>query len=325
MTYIYRPLSAIFFANVNLKAPMIDFFKIAQTMNRPTFPICLFLFVLLIPTLSFAQDDLTSRKRLTNVRGLGLANALVASATGTAAIWHNPATIAAAMMYAVDTTYRFQNNDSTHGFQVNLLDMKSNQYVGAQIGYIYEHSSVDGQSQHYNHIRLGLGIPLATDIVSIGVSGSYEHIKRDGEKFLSMGTMDVGVLIRPVKSLSLGITASNLFVGDYEAYMPRMISAGIAFNSLELGLNLMFETAFNLSAETIKDTGSFAVGVEYVLQKMFPIRVGYRYEMAGEMHVISAGLAFRDSGGRFGLDLAYQHLFEPSNNDLFQASFSAYF
>ena len=301
------------------------FLFLIVVMKRFVFSGILFFLAFLFPLSGFADEELTARQRLTNIRGAGLANALVASATGTAAVWHNPAAIADAIMYAIDAAYRFQNNDSTHGFQVNLLDMKSNPYVGAQIGYIYEYSKVNGTAQHYNHIRLGLGVPLATDMVSLGVSGSYENIRRDGKQVLSMGTMDVGLVVRPVKSLSLAIVASNLFVGRYADMMPRMISAGIAFNSLDLGLNLMFETAFNLSAEDIKKTGSFGVGFEYVLKNMFPIRLGYRYEMTDQQHVLAAGLAFRDSGGRLGIDVSYQHHFEPSNNDLFQAGFSAYF
>ena len=309
------------------------------------------LLALLLPAISFGDDgshalnendSLTSRRRLTTVRGTGLANAVVANATGTSAVWHNPAAIADSMMYAIDAIYRYQHNDNTHGFQVNILDMKSNNYVGVQIGYMYEHSNLNGASQHYNHVRLGLGIPLATDIVSIGVTGAYEHIKCTGGNSsssgaapdaiennrtgLSMGTMDVGLMIRPTKYLSIGFATTNLFVGDYKDLMPRMIATGIAFNSLELGLNVMFEASFNLSAAKIKNTGAFSVGLEYVLQNMFPLRLGYRYEMLGEIHVLSAGLAFRDSGGRFGLDLAYQHIFEPvNNNDIFQAGFSAYF
>ncbi len=285
---------------------------------------------MVLPTLCQAQDlndELTARERLTTSRGLALGNNMVASASGTSAVWHNPAAISSAMMYAMDATYRYGNRDTTHGFQLNLLDMKSNEYIGAEIGYIYEHSEVAGSTQHYNHARLGLAVPLANNILSLGVTGAYEHIKLGGKKHLSQFTMDVGLMVRPVDWLAIGFSAQNLIVGDYKNIMPRMISTGVAFGSLQLGLNLMFEASFNISAEKdhIADTGSYGVGVEYVIKNMFPIRAGYRYEVESEQHVVSAGLAFRDSSGKVGLDVGYQHTFENHENDIFQAGLSLYF
>lgn len=283
------------------------------------------LVLLPLTALASPNDDLTARERLSTARGVGLANALVANASGTSAVWHNPAAITSAVMYSLETAYRFNNATNSHGVQANILDMKSNPYVGAEIGYNYEYSKIEGKSQHFHHVRLGLAVPLADNIVSLGVTGAYSNIKYNGDNTLSQFTMDVGLMIRPTNWLSLAFTTQNIIVGDYELVMPRIYAAGIAFNSLELGLGFMFEASFNGSADDIAKTGSYGVGFEYLLLGSFPIRLGYRYEMPDDQHVFAAGVGYRDKAGMVGVDISYQHHFEPSENDILNAGLSLYF
>ncbi len=270
-------------------------------------------------------DLLTSRELLSTTRGYGLANAMTAASSGTTAIWHNPAGITAAQMYSFDASYFYQHDVSGHGFETNVVDMKSNQYVGAGLGFLYEYATPNkDDTQHTIHLRFGAGVPLANNLISLGVSGLYSHIKYNGKQKLSQFSMDAGLVIRPLEWLSLGLSAQNLIVGDYKNYMPRMISAGIAVGSIDLGLNAMFDVSFNLSADKIPKSGSYGIGVEYVLKEFVPLRVGYRYE-GDEHHVLSAGIGYRHDGGIFGLDLAYQHHFEDYSNELLSASLEFYF
>ena len=278
-----------------------------------------------LEALASPNDDLTARERLSTARGVGLANAIVANAGGTSAVWHNPAAISSAVMYSLEAAYRFNNATNSHGVQANLLDMKSNAYVGAEIGYDYEYSKIEGKSQHFNHVRLALAVPLADNIVSIGITGAYSNIKYGGDTTLSQFTMDVGLMIRPTSWLSFAFTTQNIFVGDYKLVMPRIYAAGIAFNSLELGLGFMFEASFNGSADNIAKTGSYGFGVEYLLLGTFPIRLGYRYEMPDDQHVFAAGVGYRDKAGLLGVDISYQHHFDPSQNDILNAGLSLYF
>ena len=287
-----------------------------------------FLMILSIPSLAMAKtegDYLTAREYLTSTRGYGVANAMVASASGTAAIWHNPAGISSAKMYSVDAAYNYDNDVNGHGFEVNLVDMKSNEYVGAAVGFLYEHMApTDGVTEHRMHLRFGVAVPLANDVISLGVGGVYSHILHNGDKLLGQFTLDAGVIVRPLSWLSVGFSAQNLIVGDYKAYMPRMIAVGISAGSVELGLNGMFEASFNISADDIAKSGSYGVGVEYVLKKLVPIRVGYRYEGEGH-HVLAAGLGYRHNDGMFGLDLAYQHHFNDYSNEILSGSLGFYF
>ncbi|MCL2325085.1 MAG: hypothetical protein FWC40_01075 [Proteobacteria bacterium] len=268
---------------------------------------------------------LTAHGKLTTTRAIGLSNAMTASASGTSAVWHNPAAISSALMYALDAEYRYTHQDGGHAVIANLLDMKSNRRLGAQIGYLYEYSKPHDKPQHLNHLRLGLAMPLADNLISLGLTGTYSHIKYGGEKVLAQFSMDVGLVVRPTQWLSLAFAAQNLIVGDFADTMPRMISAGIALSKLDWGLNLMFEAAFNVSAKDIADTGSYGFGLEYVVMQAFPMRAGYRYDGPHGQHVLSGGLGYRDKQGIVGLDIAYQHHFAEQTQDILSVSLSLYF
>lgn len=268
------------------------------------------------------NDELTAREVLTNARGLGLANAMTASAAGTAAIYHNPAAIASAVMYTFDAGYTYDNAANGHTAQVNVVDMKSNEYVGAGLGIVYQYASPQ-ETRHLVQTHLAVAVPLADNLLSLGVSAVYNYMKYDDKKFMSQFTMDAGLILRPLSWLSLGVSMQNLIVGDFEAYMPRMISAGISAGSLELGLSVMFETSFNLSAGDIAASGSYGVGIEYTLKQFIPIRVGYRYE-SDDHHVIAAGLGYRNKEAFFGIDIGYQHHFKY-DNDIVSAALDFYF
>lgn len=275
------------------------------------------------------HELLTSRDMNSTTRSMGVANNMAATASGTSAVYHNPAGIASAVMYAMDLSYTYDNDASGHGVQLNLVDMKSNSYVGAGLGVHYQYASPGDLSRHYVQARLGVAVPLAGNILSLGLGAVYNYMEYHGKELVSQFTLDTGLIVRPLDWISLGLSVQNLIVGDYEAWMPRMISAGIAVGSLEWGLSVMFETSFDLSADKIDETGAYGVGVEYSLKKLIPIRLGYRYEMSDgsddhDEHVLAAGLGYRHSAGTFGLDLAYQHYFNDAN-DLFTASVNLYF
>lgn len=294
---------------------------------RKTLRMVLILAMILLPEICLANpadsEKLTSRQILTTTRGFGLANAMSASGSGTSAVWHNPAAITSALMYSADASYFYDHNIGGHGFETNVVDMKSNQYVGAGMGFLYQYAN-PGQTQHTAHLRLGIGVPLADNLISLGITGMYTYVKSDDKKLISQFSMDAGLIIRPLAWLSLAFSAQNLITGDHANRMPRLITAGVSAGSLELGLNVMFDASFNLSADDIGKSGSYAVGLEYVLKKLVPIRIGYRYE-TDTHHILAAGLGYRHQEGIFGLDLSYQHHFQNVENDIFSASINFYF
>ena len=286
---------------------------------------------LILPAVSYAEDSdhksllrgdmLTARDTLTTARGIGLANAMVSSAAGTTAVWHNPAAITSAMMASADVGYLYDHSIGGHGVEANVVDMRSNPHIGAAIGFMYEYGD---QHQHLINTRLGLGVPLADNVLSLGISAVYSYIKRDDKKIVSQFSLDTGIIVRPIEWLAIGFSAQNLITDKHAAYMPRMITAGISAGSIDYGFNVMFDASFDISASKIAKTGAYAVGAEYVLRRLVPIRLGYRYE--GEAHhVISCGVGYRDESGMVGIDLAYQHHFDDFTSEIVTGSIGFYF
>ena len=281
--------------------------------------------------IGFAQDSplikrgdvMTARNILSTTRGYGVANAMCASASGTSAVWHNPAGIAEAIMYSVDASYLYDHETSGHGVEVNVVDSKTNEYVSAGLGFLYEYGKPD-ESQHLINARFGLAVPLADRLISLGVTALYSYLRYNDEKVVSQFSMDAGIIVRPLEWLTIGFAAQNLIVGSNADYMPRIISFGIAAGSIEYGFNVMFDASFNPNAENIGKSADYSVGAEYLLKKLVPIRAGYRYE-ADNHHVLAVGLGYRDSGGLFGIDLAYQHHFNAPTSELFSAAIEFYF
>jgi hypothetical protein len=282
------------------------------------------LWILCILALSIAFVLPAQAQELTTSRAIALNSAMSAAASGTSAIWHNPAGIGAALMYAAEAAYQYDNSKGGHGFGANVMDMKSNGYLGSAIGFAYEYSKADGKTRHASQTRFGLALRLQDGLVSVGLSGLYTNVKWGGKREISHFSMDTGLIIRPIPWFSLGFSAQNLITGDHADTHPRKISTGLAFTGLEIGLNIMGEVAFNVSAKSPKKTAEYAIGAEYFLVRAFPLRLAYRYESANSASVVSAGTGYRDKSGYFGFDISYLHHFKPKNH-IVSTSLSVYF
>ena len=266
-------------------------------------------------------DLLTARELLSTPRGYALGNAMAASASGTSAVWHNPAGITSAVTYQIDSAYTFRNATKGHGFESNVSDFSTNSNVGAAMGVFYQYSSPE--KQHIVNARLGIAVPLADNILSIGVSGVYSYVKAHGKRQLSQFSIDAGIIVRPVPWLAFGFSAQNL-VSDESHGMPRMITAGVFAGSLQYGIGAMFDASFNVDADDIAASASYGAGLEYMLRDAVPLRIGYRYESsAGDHHVLTAGIGYRQQ--KYGIDIAYQHHFADCSDDLLSASIGVYF
>ena len=52
----------------------------------------------------------------------------------------------------------------------------------------------NAHSRHYVSTRLALAVPLAGNILSLGVSAVYNYMKYNGDKVVSQFTMDTGLV-----------------------------------------------------------------------------------------------------------------------------------
>lgn len=277
-------------------------------------------------TLVAAPDTADAQEVAATSRASGMAEALTAGASGTSSVWHNPAGIASALMYAAEAAYAWDGPTNVNALQLGLVDTKSNRYVGAALAFTYENGSPKGEpSREAIHVRGGLAVPLLDGMIKLGSSLRYSAIDLDDKEVLEALIVDAGIIVTPIEWLSLGVTGFNLVNGGYDRELPRTIAAGIAFASLGLGIHLGADVLFELGPESPDDARTWRAGLEYFAADLIPLRAGFRYEEAVDEKSFTVGAGFRDAGTAIGVDAAYQHNLDDDNDKSFVGSLSVYF
>lgn len=259
-------------------------------------------------------------------RSLGMGDAMTAGSGGSAALFHNPAGIASAIIYIAEAGYAFDSRTGAHGVSAYLLDMKSNPHFGMGLAFTYETGNLEGEAERSAyHIRGGLGVPLVDGLLKLGASVRYSAVELDGEEVLAALMVDAGVIVQPIDWLSFGVTGLNLINGGYDQELPMTIGLGFAFHSLEYGFHISGDLLFDISAEDPAAARTWRAGAEYLIEGAVPLRMGFLHdELLGESS-ISAGLGFRDMESSIGLDAGYRHNLDNEDDKVFNASFSFYF
>ena len=271
------------------------------------------------------------------LRATGAGSSHVALATGTDAIYQNPAGVARAPMYVVDGAFSFTPQGAI--LSAGAADSKLNpQFAGAiAYNYFFGHSDHDNLSGH--DVRGVLAIPVVPERVSIGVGVRYLRITdtdlpvvedEDGNtsQILFSGfSVDAGIVIRAADILHLGLTAQNF--PDRCSKNPRC--QGATPTRISGGFGLGDETAFMASGEATLDLTSgdtpmvdFGVGAEYMIAGVIPIRAGFERRAFLDRNMLSVGAGWRSE--QAGIDFSYRHDLQlPREFGYVAGGFSVYF
>jgi hypothetical protein len=275
---------------------------------------------LLIGTAAHAQEVTATS------RSAGLGGALSAGASGTAALWHNPAGIVSAMMYSAEAGYAYDGRTGVNAATANVIDTKSNESFGAALAFTYETANLENAPAHTGyHLRGGFGVPVLDGMVKLGAAIRYSSVAEDDEEILAALILDAGLMFQPLDWLCFGVAGLNLVNGGYDEQLPPTISAGMAVSSLSYGFMVSGDVLFDLSAEQVSDARTWRIGAEYLAGGVFPIRAGYAYDEPLAESRVSVGAGFRDRNSAIGFDASYQHNLDDSADRVFIGSLSAYF
>ncbi len=268
----------------------------------------------------------TAQEVTATSRSAGMGEALSAGASGTSAIWHNPAGIATALMYSAEAGYAYDSRKKINAVTANLVDTKSNAKLGGGLGFVYE-TGDDASIADYKayHFRGGLAVPLVQGLIKVGVSAHYADIDREGLEKVEALVVDGGLVVQPTDGLNIGVAVFNLANGGFRELMPRTAAAGIALASLDYGFHVSGDMVFNLDHETPADARTWRAGIEVLAADTFPVRAGYQYDELAAESVVSVGAGFRDRGASIGLDASYQHNLDDAADKVFVGSLAVYF
>lgn len=277
----------------------------------------------LLLCLGMTQGVQAQEVSATTTRSAGVGEALTAGASGSAALWHNPAGILSAVMYAAETSYAYDSPTATSGVTASLLDTKSNPSFGLGLSFTYEISNgKDIPQREGYHFRGSFAFPLVDGFLKVGSTIRYSAVDIDETEVLAAMILDVGVLLQPLESFSIGVTGLNLINGGYDEEIPPSIAAGFAFSSFDLGVLLSADVVFDLMAE---DNGrTWRAGGEYLVMQTVPVRLGYNYNEQIDDSSMTFGLGFRDAERSVGLDAAYKQSIDNKEDRSFFASLSIY-
>lgn len=289
---------------------------------------------LVFGALALASSVAQAQDFTQSVRSAGMGEAFTAVATGTSAIYHNPAGAARLVMYSLDAAYEYTPTGNV--LSAAIVDSKTNPSIAAGVGYAY-YFGRDEDDVNGHDIRLGLAIPVLPDRISVGVGGRYLLVKdtiietnADGEEeqtdvqLMNGPTLDAGIMVKATDQLHFGVAGQNLIEQCEKVQCahvaPTMVTGGAAFGS-EIGLVLSGDIGVNLTAAPDPKLEAGA-GVEYMIQQVVPIRAGYQYRGALEQHLLTFGAGWRSPAA--GVDLGYQLDLNDTSQMFFMGSFSVY-
>lgn len=257
--------------------------------------------------LTAAVAPAAAQGRTDGARPLGLAGAFVANASGNGALYHNPAGVGTALMYAFEGQFLYEPGMNT--FNASVVDSKINPKLAMGFAYSYEDSTRDEFNLTGHDFRLAVAHQLVPSRVVLGLGGRYLLYDVGDDRVLDGFTLDTGAVVRVTDGFFVGLSGNNLIdvcEGDDGCMVgaaPRTVGTGLAFGS-SFGLQVVGEARADL-ADVENPTFQYAGGLEYLAGQILALRGGYRWLGATESNVIAAGAGFRSNAA--GLDLAYQH------------------
>jgi len=220
---------------------------------------------------------------LFGTRSLAMGNAFRAVGTSNDTLFFNPAGLVATRRYEIDGHYGFSPGERLGLWHASIVDSKTAN-VGVGIGY--SHLSGKGALGESNGslVHLGLGIPLASR-VAFGVGFKYLGFTRPEDT--NSVTADLGLLVRPVPFLSLGLVAYNVIdVGSEQA--PMRAGGGVSIGS-DASFRLSFDAVFALEERDPFGT-TYHLGGELFFDDVLPIRLGAERREKEDRNFLTAGL-----------------------------------
>ncbi len=253
-------------------------------------------------------------------RGVGLADALTASASGTASLYYNPAGTVRQSDFEPSTQFMFTHKEWIQDTRVEFLGGVTQLGPMSALGAFVTSTTIadievrtrPGEAEGtFTARNMAAGVSYAyrlSDHVSAGVTAKFLYEKIFVDEASGFAA-DLGVQVdTPVENLKAGFALSNLGgmspLRSERTTLPSLLRAGGAYN---LGLS---EGQFAVLGATDlvyifpEGRAYLNAGAELRMQQFLAVRLGYQF--GSEARGLCAGLGV--GYGAFGLDYAYGRL-----------------
>jgi hypothetical protein len=286
-----------------------------------TCPLWLFAALFLAGTAAAAETpppmlvpDLTGPRLLSLQAGVG-------AATGTEALFINPAALAARRRYTVDTMFLTDRRPELTGdarqqdyFGGSVMDSSTTRLAAAFAYGRYLKGVETGTL-----MKLALAAPLARGLFA-GLQGNYFDL-HGVDRVASAFNLDAGLMYQVSTKVSIGASGYNLLHSDHNELEPQAFGLGVAVGS-ETSFQLIADWRIDLNRVenpdgSAKKTNRYSVGAEYLFDNSIPLRAGYQLDETSQPTTKwwSAGLGWVST--RLALDLGYrQSVTDPTARTL---------
>lgn len=248
--------------------------------------------VVLVGLALAAPSGVAAREPGASAQALGMADAVRSAGVGPTALFFNPAGMARAMMYSIETGYDYDNLLEGHAFHVAVVDSKMNEYVAAGLSYSYLFAEKGdfGKEGHTVRFALASGYrsPTLSALLGAGLRWSKFNRKFPVDDFEGVSA-DVGAILDIFQTVQLGVVGHNVVKVDDQSEMPIGLGLGISFNYS--GLVLAFDTVIDFG--TLEDaTPIYSVGAEYFLLGLLAVRAGFEIDQVADDKSVTFGLGY---------------------------------
>ncbi len=248
--------------------------------------------------------ELAGPRTLALQSGIGLAS-------GTEALFKNPAALAARKRYVADTFFLtdrrpdqpkpMRRQDYLGG---SVLDSNTTA-VAAGLAYVRAITGVETGTM----LRLGLAT-AATDKLFLGVQGNYYDL-RGPDRIASALNVDAGGFYQVSKLVSIGATAYNVLSTKHRQVLPRGYGVGFAAGS-DTSLQVIGDWRADQDQLVVDGSGNvrkktlnrYSVGAEYFYGGAVPVRAGFELDDATKQNWWSAGAGYVTA--KLALDVSFR-------------------
>jgi hypothetical protein len=230
-------------------------------------------------------------------RAVGMAGNSRAAATGDSALSLNPSGMSLARYYVVEGAYLHDRvgDDKAHDFHLSVVDSTSGFNVAGGLYYTYLSDSpqdLPGRSGH--EAGAALSFPIAGRFF-LGATVKYLRLRNDdpvpeGTPGLISGFgFDVGVTIKPIPLLGIGLVATNVTDANLGDRAPRTLGIGLGAG-VTGELLLAFDAVYDITRGADR-VWSYGGGAEYLFAKSFGVRAGLGRRGDTRAGVVAGGLS----------------------------------
>lgn len=252
--------------------------------------------LILTGSAAFSADNITG---LIGTRARGM-SAFRAVATGSDALYFNPAGLGQLKRFAIGADYLYRFESKEHLAGGSLTDGSSG-ILAAGLDF---HANVDQGNQNRTDYfgTFGLAYEMFPDTFWVGASLKYTYmLATNTDPKISAFTGDAGLLLRLPMGLSLAAVGYNLIPSE-SSRLPLSVGAGAAWTycgsptgndpaaaigSLTLAVDYL---ALDLAESTRQIRHEISAGAEVAPVDFAFFRAGYTYAITEEHHSVSGGL-----------------------------------